>query len=66
MGEVLEFKPRKKRKLKTLKYEDPAKRELYNKRKQQKNFPYQSTRTVKNITYFIILCIIVYFINKII
>lgn len=64
MGKVLEFKPRKNRKLKSVDYVEPAKKELYEKRKKQKRLLNKRGKLLKNTVYFVLLCIIVYIINK--
>ncbi|WP_031514652.1 hypothetical protein [Desulfofalx alkaliphila] len=59
-GKVIEFKPRKKRKLKTVKYVDPAQKELKEKRERQRRNAKNRDKAVRNIGYFLLICIVYY------
>ncbi len=62
-GKVLEFKPRKKRRLKTLNYVDPAKKELLEMRKRQRQMAKTRKTVIKNAGYFLLICIAFYIIK---
>lgn len=62
-GKVLEFKPRKKRKLKTVDYVDPAQKELRGKREYQRKTSQTRNNVIRNAGYFLALCIFLYIIK---
>ncbi|ACV62908.1 hypothetical protein Dtox_2079 [Desulfofarcimen acetoxidans DSM 771] len=62
-GKVLEFKPRQDKKLKDVEYQDPAKRELHQKREREKKLKEKQSKIFRNIGLFILICFIFYLIK---
>lgn len=61
-GKVIEFKPRsrKGKKLKSVNYVSPEKKELLRQRELQKNKNANRVKTIKSVGIFLLICIILY------
>ena len=59
-GKVIEFKPRQNKKLKDLKYQDPAKKELIKERERERALRDTRQKAIKNIGLFILISFVFY------
>lgn len=62
-GKVIEFKPRRQKKLKSLNYISPEKKELLRQRELQKRKRDNRAKTIKLVGIFLLICIVLYFLG---
>ncbi|AEF95279.1 hypothetical protein Desca_2451 [Desulfotomaculum nigrificans CO-1-SRB] len=63
-GKVIEFDPRRKSRLKMVKYEDPVQKERRKLRGKQRRNAQVRQKVVKNVGIFIGLCVVAYVIKN--
>lgn len=59
-GKVIQFEPRRKPKLKSVNYEDPAKKALLEERARKKIISKNRQLSIKGVGIFFLICVLVY------
>jgi hypothetical protein len=65
-GKVIEFKPRKGKKLKSVNYVSPEQKELRRQRELQRKKQNSRLNTIKTVGIFLLICIVLYILGPVV